>query len=369
MDDYEISNLSQAKNEYSARLVNILTPLVIDGIKSLFNDAKKMCIENNEKSKYLMTFQNFLARIPKWNNNVIDNETQRIIQESQCNYLEDLIVCVHIAQLKILTSIRVGQKQKKIDIDIPKINKFIHSVYIEVARKLYSNVYLFETDILPLNYQKNMRECEMIVRECIIDTVRNSIPVESILRSYIEETVEDEVEVKEEVIEKEVDISENQLGGGDEEEPTNQEPRIEEPTNQEITVSKEKQDVLNNESSLPNSENIKTLSTIKKQEEPFEEQENITLSFNNNDNVLNMGTNEETIIEAPKTIERLEEISNIRNEQRKLEEMEEEEDEPLEKLVIHSNNNIKLETDDIHDLNKPLDISKDMLLSDIEVIS
>ena len=375
MDDYEISNLSQAKNEYSARLVNILTPLVIDGIKSLFNDAKKMCIENNEKSKYLMTFQNFLARIPKWNNNVIDNETQRIIQESQCNYLEDLIVCVHIAQLKILTSIRVGQKQKKIDIDIPKINKFIHSVYIEVARKLYSNVYLFETDILPLNYQKNMRECEIIVRECIIDTVRNSIPVESILRSYIEETVEDEVEVKEEVIEKEVDISENQLGGGDEEEPTNQEPRLEEPFNQEITVSKEKQDVLYNESSLPNNENIKTLSIIKKQEEPFkeepfeEEQENITLSFNNNDNVLNMGTNEETIIDAPKTIERLEEISNIRNEQRKLEEMEEEEDEPLEKLVIHSNNNIKLETDDIHDLNKPLDISKDMLLSDIEVIS
>lgn len=366
MDDYEISNLSQAKNEYSARLVNILTPLVIDGIKSLFNDAKKMCIENNEKSKYLMTFQNFLARIPKWNNNVIDNETQRIIQESQCNYLEDLIVCVHIAQLKILTSIRVGQKQKKIDIDIPKINKFIHSVYIEVARKLYSNVYLFETDILPLNYQKNMRECEMIVRECIIDTVRNSIPVESILRSYIEETVEDEVEVKEEVIEKEVDVSENQIDGEEEtaiQESVNQEPLIQEPVNQES---------LNQESLIQepvNQENIKTLAIVKK-EEPFEEeQENITLSFNNNDNVLNMGTNEETIIDAPKTIERLEEISNIRNEQRKLEEMEEEEDEPLEKLVIHSNNTIKLETDDIHDLNKPLDISKDMLLSDIEVIS
>ena len=367
MDDYEISNLSQAKNEYSARLVNILTPLVIDGIKSLFNDAKKMCIENNEKSKYLMTFQNFLARIPKWNNNIIDNETQRIIQESQCNYLEDLIVCVHIAQLKILTSIRVGQKQKKIDIDIPKINKFIHSLYIEVARKLYSNVYLFETDILPLNYQKNMRECEIIVRECIIDTVRNSIPVESILRSYIEETVEDEVEVKEEIVEKEVDISENQIDG-EQQQLVNQEPVIQEPVIQEPVIQEPViQEPVIQEPVIQ--ENIKNLATIKK-EEPFEdEQENITLSFNNNDNVLNMGTNQETVIDAPKTIERLEEISNMRNEQRKIEEMEEEEDEPLEKLVIHSNNSIKLETDDIHDLNKPLDISKDMLLSDIEVIS
>ena len=34
--------------------------------------------------------------------------------------LEDLVTCVHIIQLKILTAMRVGQKQKKIDINIPK---------------------------------------------------------------------------------------------------------------------------------------------------------------------------------------------------------------------------------------------------------
>ena len=84
-----------------------------------------------------MTFQNFLGRISKWNQDLVSTETERIIQESGCSYLEDLLTCVHITQLKILTSVRVGQKQKKIDIDIPKLQDFVHKAYIEIARKIY----------------------------------------------------------------------------------------------------------------------------------------------------------------------------------------------------------------------------------------
>ena len=62
MDDYNINVLSEAKNEYSCRLLSILTPVVIDGVKSIFNDAERLCIENDEDDKYLMTFQNFLSR-------------------------------------------------------------------------------------------------------------------------------------------------------------------------------------------------------------------------------------------------------------------------------------------------------------------
>ena len=89
-----------------------------------------MCISNDETEKYLMTFQNFLTRVPKWSQTIIEVETERIINTSRCSYLEDLITCVHIAQLKVLTSIRVSNKQKKIDIDIPKVQDFIHKVYI-----------------------------------------------------------------------------------------------------------------------------------------------------------------------------------------------------------------------------------------------
>ena len=74
MDDYNTSMLSEAKNEYCVRLLNILTPLVIEGIKSILKEADQLCIQNDEESKYLMTFQNFLSRVPKWNNDIISEE-------------------------------------------------------------------------------------------------------------------------------------------------------------------------------------------------------------------------------------------------------------------------------------------------------
>ena len=78
MDDFNISMLSEAKNEYCTRLTTILTPLILEGIQSILKEAFELCITNDEQSKYLMTFQNFLARVPKWNNDIIKEETKRI---------------------------------------------------------------------------------------------------------------------------------------------------------------------------------------------------------------------------------------------------------------------------------------------------
>ena len=205
MDDFNVSSLNQSKNEWSSRLVNILSPLMIEGIKSIFDESYKLCKENGELGKYLMTFQNFISRIPKWNTNIIEAERCRIVEKSGCSYLEDLITCVYIIQLKLLTAMRVGQKQKKIDIAIPKIDDFIHKVYITIARKIYKYVYLFEINIPPLQIQKHNRELEIIVQECILNTIRESIPIEALLRAYMDETTEEEYteEIKEEIIEQE----------------------------------------------------------------------------------------------------------------------------------------------------------------------
>ena len=141
MDDFNVSSLHESKNEWGARLLTILTPLIIEGFKSIFDESVTLCKSNGEMDKYLMTFQNLITRIPKWNATIIETERKRIIEKSCCNYLEELVTCVHIIQLKLLTAMRVGQKQKKIDINIPKLDDFIHKAYINVARKIYKNVY------------------------------------------------------------------------------------------------------------------------------------------------------------------------------------------------------------------------------------
>lgn len=200
MDDYSLGSLTESKNEWCARLVGIMTPAVISGLKSVFDEAWKLCVDNDEQDKYLLTFQTFLSRIPKWNNSIVEEEARRIIETSGCGYLEDLITCVHVIHLKALSCVRVGQKQKKIDIDVPSLNKFVHSVYIAVARQVYMNVYLFEKGCAPLQAQKHARELESIVKEGVLNCIRDSVPVEKILRAYMDEGEEEEVRVNEEII-------------------------------------------------------------------------------------------------------------------------------------------------------------------------
>ena len=363
MDDYNINVLSEAKNEYSCRLLSILTPVVIDGVKSIFNDAERLCIENDEDDKYLMTFQNFLSRVPKWNETIIETECSRIISVSGCNYLEDLLTCVHIAQLKILTSVRVSQKQKKIDLDIPKLSAFIHQVYSVFARKLYKNVYLFEKIITPLQYQKNMRECEILCKESILEVIRNSIPVEKILRSYIDETVDEEV--VQEIVEKEIEkeVEKEDINNSVEK----QEKKEEEFSKTPILKLEKNTEELQLDSDKPKEEEDvkKVISNTDNDEELNDDIRDVGISFNDVDSVLDMGTNVEESVDAPKTIERLEQISEINNQRRK---EEEEEDDDEDNLEIFDDNNIDLDISDVHDLSKELRVEAPPLLDDIEVL-
>ena len=333
MDDFVISNLNESRNEWCARLVSIFCPLVKEGIQSIFNEAWKLCSDTDEMNKYLMTFQNLLSRIPKWNSIIIEEERKRIVQRSGCNYLEDLITCVHIIQLKVLTCIRVGNKQKKIDISIPKLDTFIHKIYIHVARKAYMNIYLFEKNISPLQSQKNGRELEIIIEGCILTAIRESIPTEEIIRAYMDESIEQEEEV----------IIEN----------------IEEPV---LEPEKEDEDLLLEKAKENQDEIPKMVPFIKNiDDEPV----TTRLSFNDFDKVLN-GEDRVQEISAPKTIERLEEISTERAMQRKLEEDDDDDD----RIRIDTGADIDLGMLDIFDLNgsskSSVSNSDDFLLNDVE---
>lgn len=298
MDDFTISNLHASRDEWCARLVSILTPLVIEGVQSIFNEAWKLVNDNDEQGKYLMTFQNFLCRVPKWNATTIEEERKRIIERSGCGYIEDLITCVHIIQLKTLTCIRVGNKQKKIDITVPKLDLFVHKVYIHFARKVYKNVYLFERGITPLVQQKNMRELEILAQECILAAIRESIPTEAIIKAYLDESVEQDMEV---IIEPVPEEETESLAAKEDSDKENFD---------EIPAEESPPAI------VPTIQNVDNSPVVTR------------LTFNDVDQAIDTENNESTIM-APKDIDRLEEISEARNLQRKLEEAEEESEERI----------------------------------------
>ena len=338
-----MSGLHESKNEWAARLLTILTPHIIDGFRSILDESIQLCNENQEMDKYMMTFQNLIARIPKWNSDIVTSETKRIIERSGCNYLEDLITCIHVIQLKILTAVRVGQKQKKVDLDVMNVNDFVHKAYINSARQIYRNVYLFDIDVQPLQRQKSNREVELIVQECILNTIRDSIPVETILKCYMDETTEDDIteEVREEDITPEP-------------EPEPQPVPVPEP----VSVS----DLPSTASEMVDISNVPPPTpTTSVASSPHSQTDAVTLSFNDIDNAVDVNKNEFQI-EAPKTISRLQEISDIRHAAAIADD-----DYDSDKLVI-STNNVNLDDMDIQTIDEPCINILPPLLNDIEVL-
>jgi hypothetical protein len=136
--------------------------------------------------------------------------------------------------------------------------------------------------------QKNNRELEVIVQESIMTAIRESIPTEAIIRAYMEEGVEQEEEV---IIEKLED------------------PVIETP----VTENGE-------ESALVKETSTEELPSVVPSIQNIDNEPVITrLSFNDYDSIMDTENKVDTV-NAPKTIERLEEISTSRAIQRKLEE-------------------------------------------------
>lgn len=310
MDDYNITSLQESNNEWVSRLISILTPCIIMGCNTIYKEAYQLCVENDELDKYLMTFQNFISRIPKWNADILKKEVEKIKSESGCDYLEDLITCVHIIQLKALTCIRVGMKHKTIDLDIPKLEEFVHKVYIHLARKIYTNVYLFEENIPPLDVQRNNRELELIIRECILEAVRESIPVETILRAYLDETVEENVETVVTTLQENADnvngVSANDTSAGD---VSASDTSAGDVSTNDVSASDTSDELMQKTETLPinNVVPLAPESTTK------------ALTFSNIDQAQNVD-NSVSNIHAPKDIETLEKISDENHARRLLEE-------------------------------------------------
>lgn len=346
MEDFSVLSLVEAKNEWCARLVTIFTPAVIEGLQSIFKEAIQLCDNDDESSQYLMTFQTFLKRIPNWNPEIIAQERKRIEEESGCNYLEDLITCVHIIQLKALSCIRVSSTNKKVDIDIPPVDKFVHKVYVKCASKVYRNVYLYELEQEPLQVQKNNRELELLVREAILEAVRDTMPVEQLLKTYMAEQ-EGEIEVRTE----QDDMKE--ASSLVEKAPAPQERTLSRAPEKNINFTLPRSQPEPPAAQPPASAPLAKLQIPGVGEPPKSTStapdRKLTLKFDNLD--YTMSDNGEKKVEvAPKTVARLEEISEERNKQRKMEEAEEDEE-----MTLKIGEEVKLEIENLNssDRKKP----------------
>jgi hypothetical protein len=182
--------LVETKQEYTTQLINILTPLIFEGITSIYSEVLSISVPEN----ILKNFQCFLQRIPKWNNDMIKRETSRIMNSTKSfSWLEDLIKATLKANIVVLTYNPSFKNQVKVDSSLYqniKIEDFIHKVYIECARELWNNPYLFYHLYQPIELKRNQRDTIILIKDCIKEAIRKLLPVKHILHIYLGEDIE-----------------------------------------------------------------------------------------------------------------------------------------------------------------------------------
>lgn len=184
MEELNTPIFAQAKVEYTSQLVDILYPHMFDGVKSIYDESK--LLYGRKKMPILLIFRELLEKVPIWNSEIIDSECSRIVSNSSCDYIDDLITAVFISHTKILTSIGPNKSFQKINVTIPKTSTFVHKCYINTARELWKNPYLFNENVPGHEFQKNNKEIECIIEKCIENTIRNSLPIKDILKEHLE---------------------------------------------------------------------------------------------------------------------------------------------------------------------------------------
>lgn len=302
MNSVQFDVLVEQKNEYMKTLSSLLSQPIYDGIQSMFEEAVGL---EREDENYLIVFQKLLKKIPKWNEVVLEEEANRIMKASDCVWLEDLVAAIFRANTRILTASR-NIKVDDVEYSSPKLPYFIHKCWIESAREIYKNPYLFYLDASHREKQKNKRDILKIIDTGIYEAVRKMLPVQKILEKYLGEGSD----VEEETIDRsDVNLSKiKKMIARD------VESQLEEP---------QKEKVLND-----NNEDIEN------NEEEVEKTEEISTQPENEENLIKEGDNEE-IIET----ENLENKDDNRNEDEKKEHFEEKES--LEEEQMNENNKVE----------------------------
>ena len=179
-----------AKTHLREHLVSLLVGPVAEGFWSIYDSAKELCERNGQMDQILRTFQNMLTRIPEWNEATLQTEEDRIVKQTKCSYMDDLLMGVFISYMKAFANLhyRGSQSELKIDFQRPNLSKFIHELYKTSARKFWQVAYFFKTVGVPAEQQaRNRQDIEKMIAECMEQVIRGFLPWEAIAKKYFNE--------------------------------------------------------------------------------------------------------------------------------------------------------------------------------------
>ena len=180
MDNLNV--LVEAKKEYLGQLCLIMCPVMIEVFQDMYDEATKL----SKGRKTLIMFQKLLKEVPNWSNQMSAQHTSNIAD--RCAWFNDLLAAVFVACTKILSAVRLKSDNKKISLKLPTNEVFIQTCYNNVAKDLYKDPYIFHEE--QSEYVRDEQLTQRISL-CIESTVKELIPVQQILQTYMSQETRD----------------------------------------------------------------------------------------------------------------------------------------------------------------------------------
>lgn len=186
MDSTNLNVLVEAKKEYLEQLCDVMCPLMIETFHTMYNES----VNISKGKKVLIQYQKLLKEVPNWNNHMINQHTENL--SKNCSWFSDLLAAVFVSFVKILSSVRLNSENKKISVKLPTNDIFVHGCYIAAAKDVYKDPYVYHE-------MDNEYERDTILHKrfktCIEQTVKEMLPVQKILHTYMSSSPGDEKDV------------------------------------------------------------------------------------------------------------------------------------------------------------------------------
>jgi hypothetical protein len=177
--------LVEAKKEYLAQLCCVMCPQMIAVFEAMYKEAENI----SKGRKILQQYQKLLKEVPNWNNHIVHQHVDKM--NSSCSWFNDLLAAVFVSYVKILSSVRINSENKKISLKLPSNDVFIHGCFTNAAKDLYKDPFVYHEEMSEYDRDANLTRRFVA---CIESTVKDMIPIQEILKTYISNKSEIEFE-------------------------------------------------------------------------------------------------------------------------------------------------------------------------------
>ena len=179
MDNLNI--LVEAKREYLGQLCILMCPVMIETFEEMYEEAYKL----SKGRKVLVMYQKLLKEVPNWSDAMSKQHSDNIA--NRCAWFNDLFAAVFVSCVKILSAVRLSKDNKKISLKLPTNEVFIQMCHNKAAESLYNDPYIYHEE-----QNEHSRNDKLFERfsVCIENAVKELIPVQQILQTYMSQTQE-----------------------------------------------------------------------------------------------------------------------------------------------------------------------------------